>query len=235
MGNATTVVVVPSSGMSFQLGARFRLMVRNCSTAKHVGGCLILCAHVTMANTTKTDLPRGIDWRQESAQEDRDAQPFAAADLMRLSSPASAGGCAQSVGLHMNIDDPRAKWHQLDPAALRALTEPSANPGVVYPVGTNALPVQIRQMPGVVAFFASSHITPTPMANSATAGAEFVVVRSAGELHKAYNYVVATSSDGKVYFNGPHYNFPGHHFASTAPVPVEALFSHVPLSPKSKA
>ena len=89
-------------------------------------------------------------------------------------------------------------------------------------------------MPGVVSFFASSYQTTAVLANNMTAGAEMAVVRTDGTLGKAYNHLVATSSDGVVYFNGPHYNFPQHHFASSAPVAVESLFGHVPLSSNSK-
>lgn len=149
--------------------------------------------------------------------------------------PLPSVGELKRWAFEMNADDPRAKWHLLDSTALQALTQGSATPGLVYPIGTNAVPAQVQSMPGVIAFFASSYATPMPMANAATAGAELAVVRSEGALRKAYNYIVATSSDGRVYFNGPHYHFPQHHFASSSPVPVESLFGHVPLSSKPKA
>jgi hypothetical protein len=134
----------------------------------------------------------------------------------------------------LNADDPRAKWHPMDSSALQALTSPTSAPGIIYPVGTNALPNNLLQMPGVVSYFASNYQTPVVLANNMTAGAEMAVVRIDDTLGKAYNYLVASSNNGAVYFNGPHYNFPEHHFASSAPVAVESLFGHVPISSKPK-
>ena len=134
----------------------------------------------------------------------------------------------------MNADDPRARWHQIDSSDLRALTEETYVPGLLNPMSTNALPNQLQAMPGVVSYVASRYQTPVPLAKNLTAGAEMAVVRTDGAIAKAYNYIVATSSDGRVFFNGPHYNFPHHHFASNSPVPVESLFSHVPLAGKTK-
>jgi hypothetical protein len=134
----------------------------------------------------------------------------------------------------MKADDARAKWHPIDPAALQAITNCSATPGLVFPVGTNALPQQIQQMPGLVSYFVSSYQAPMVLANNLTAGGELAVVRTDGELGKAYNYVFATSSNGFVVYNGPHKCFPQHHFSSSAPVPVEQLFNHVSFTTKSK-
>jgi hypothetical protein len=129
----------------------------------------------------------------------------------------------------LNADDPRAKWHPIDSSALHALTNSTSAPGVIYPVGTNALPNNIQQMQDVVSYFASNYQTPVVLANNMTAGAEMAVIRTDGTLGKAYNYLVATSNNGMVYFNGPHKNFPEHHFASSTPVTVESLFGHAPI------
>lgn len=134
----------------------------------------------------------------------------------------------------MNADDPRAKWHPIDQNALRALTEGTSAPGLIYPVATNALPAQLQAMPGAVSYFVSSYQAPMPLANNATAGAEMAIIRTDSDTAKAYNYIVATSSDGRVLFNGPHYNFQNHHFASSSPVPVESLFGHIPMARNTK-
>jgi hypothetical protein len=89
-------------------------------------------------------------------------------------------------------------------------------------------------MPGLVSYFASNYQAPVVLANNMTAGAEMAVIRTDNALGKAYNYLVATSNNGVVYFNGPHKNFPEHYFASSAPIAVESLFGHVPISNKSK-
>ncbi len=132
----------------------------------------------------------------------------------------------------MEADDPRAKWHELDQAALKALTDQTTTPGVIYPVPTSMLPASLRAMPGVVSCFASNYTSPTILANSVTVGSELAVVRTDGDIAKAYNFVVGTSSDQRVMFFGQHSGFPEHHFASTAPVPVQSLFGHVAVKSK---
>ncbi len=141
--------------------------------------------------------------------------------------PATTGTCWP-----LNADDLRAKWHRIDPVALQAIANGSSAPGLVYPVGTNALPRQIQSMHGVVSYFISSYSLPATLQNGMTAGAEIAVVRTEGSIAKAYNYLVATSNNGMVYFNGPHKDFPLHHHVSTAPVSVESLFGHVGLMSK---
>jgi hypothetical protein len=132
----------------------------------------------------------------------------------------------------MKADDPRAKWHPVDEAAAHSLVMSTSAPGMVYPLDAAALPSQIMQMPQVISYFVSNYAQPIPLANGATAGGQLAVVRVHGETAKAYNYIFATSTDGRVVFNGPHFNFPGHHFASTAPLPVESLFYPVPVTGK---
>lgn len=58
------------------------------------------------------------------------------------------------------------------------------------------------------------------------------IVRSDGGTLKAYNYVLASSADGRVYFNGPYKDFPSHHFFSSSQVTIESLFGHTPVSTK---
>ena len=88
-------------------------------------------------------------------------------------------------------------------------------------------------MEGVVSYYVSAYSAAIPMGGNTNLGGELAVVRTDGEMAKAYNYLFASSNDGRVYFNGPHYNFPQHHFASTAPVSVETLFGHISFSTKS--
>ena len=106
------------------------------------------------------------------------------------------------------------------------LVDQSSSPGVVFPVGSNAVPQQLRNIPGAVSFFVSSYVAPVPVTPSVTAGGEFALVRHDGDTAKAYNYIFATSSDGNVYFCGPHKDFPSHHFATSTSVPIEQLFGH---------
>jgi hypothetical protein len=133
----------------------------------------------------------------------------------------------------MNADDPRAKWHPIDPAAMQALLNSTTTPGVVYPVATSALPAQIQQMPGIASYYISHYTTGVPLANNVTAGGEMVVFRSDQGLAKGYNFIFGTSSNSLAVFNGPHYNFPAHHIASSSPVSVESVFGNVPHSKKS--
>ncbi len=73
---------------------------------------------------------------------------------------------------------------------------------------------------------------PVTLSSGLTAGGEMAVVRTNAGFAKAYNYVFATSSDGAVYFNGPHKNFAEHHFAAGSEMPIEKLFGHAPFTKK---
>ena len=132
----------------------------------------------------------------------------------------------------MNADDPRAKWHPIDPVAAKELLNSTTTPGVVYDIATSALPAQIQQMPGVVSYFVSNYTTGVPLANNVTAGGEMGVFRTNEDLTKGYNFIFGTSSNGQVVFNGPHYNFPQHHIASSSPVIVENVFGNIPFGKK---
>lgn len=130
----------------------------------------------------------------------------------------------------MNADDSRAKWTIIDPVALEALTKNTSSSGVIFPIGTNLLPIPLQQMSGAVSYFVSNYAQPMLLANGVTAGGELAVVRTDGELGKAYNYIYATSGNGNVVFNGPYYHFPQHHFTSTSSIAVNTLFGHIPLA-----
>jgi hypothetical protein len=124
-------------------------------------------------------------------------------------------------------DDPsKAKWHTIDPATALTLTNQTEKPGLVYPVASNALPQQLQNLPGFVTFHVSSYGPPINLTPGMAAGGEIAVVRHDQGIGKAYNYIFGTSSNGQVCFTGPHKDFPAHHFATTAPVPIESLFGH---------
>ena len=121
------------------------------------------------------------------------------------------------------------KWTPVDRSAAEKLIEATSAPGVVYPVATSALPQPLQAMPGAVSYFVSGYSTAVPIAPGLSAGGEIAVVRTDADLAKAYNYVLATSSNGQVYFNGPYKNFPGHHFDPASAVTVASLFGHGPF------
>ena len=121
------------------------------------------------------------------------------------------------------------KWHTMTEAAARALTTATNSPGVVYPMGTTALPEQMKLMPGVVSYYVSGYVTPQGLAQGLTVGGEMLVARTESATTKNYNYVFATSSDGNVYFAGPFKGF-GHHVTSGQSIAVNSLFGNTPFS-----
>ena len=127
----------------------------------------------------------------------------------------------------MKNDEIFRKWHPIDQSALLELSKYTTSPGI-HQLGTTALPSQIQRMPGVASYFVSAYSSPINIGNNTIAGGELVVVRNDLGLWKAYNFVVASSEDGCLHFNGPHKNFPEHHFLSTSAVPLENLFGHIP-------
>ena len=86
-------------------------------------------------------------------------------------------------------------------------------------------------MPGAISYFVSAHAAPKVVAPTITVGGEMAVLRTEAGLRKAYNYVFATSSDGKRYFNGPYKHFAGHHVSADEPIVYFVpLFGHTPFS-----
>jgi hypothetical protein len=126
---------------------------------------------------------------------------------------------------------PMTKWHPMTPAIARELTQRTTTPGTVFQVDADAIPEQLRNIPGAVSFFVSSYEQGVPLPSAVTASAELAVVRHDGDTAKAYNWVLACSSDGGSYFAGMHKRFEAHHFATSKAVPVESLFGN-PLTNK---
>jgi hypothetical protein len=127
------------------------------------------------------------------------------------------------------------KWHNMDEAAAKRLTIVTDSPNVVFQMALDNAPYNLQEMPGAVSYFISGYITPKTMQNGVTIGGEIVIVRTEEEMAKAYNFVIATSSDGKVYYNGPYKDFPDHHFNVLLPVPIESLFGHTPFTKSEKS
>jgi hypothetical protein len=118
-------------------------------------------------------------------------------------------------------------WTSVNQTTLTTFTNSTSAPGVVYPVSSNAIPVQLHGIPGAVSYFVSGYTSPVSIGSGLTAGGELAVLRTDGDLVKGYCWVVATSSNGQVMFHGPHYHSSAHHFPSSNPVPIESLFGHV--------
>jgi hypothetical protein len=123
------------------------------------------------------------------------------------------------------------KWHPIDQPALSQMQQFSTSSGI-HQLGTTAMPAQLHGMPGAVSYFVSTYSAPIPIGSNTMAGGEMAVVRNDGGTLKAYNYVLASSADGRVYFNGPFKDFPAHHFSSSSNVPVESLFGNTPVTTK---
>ena len=123
------------------------------------------------------------------------------------------------------------KWHLVDKSALSHMQQFSTSPGINQ-LGTTAMPVQLQGIPSAVSYLVSAYAAPIPIGSNTIASSEMVIVRNDGGTLKAYNFALASSGDGRVYFNGPHKDFPSHHFSSSSQVPIESLFGNTPVSTK---
>jgi hypothetical protein len=122
------------------------------------------------------------------------------------------------------------KWHRMDATAVSALLASTTTPGVLYPLPVECAPAQMRErMQGLQSWYVSNFVSAQSLTNGVTVGGEFNLVRTQGDA-RAYVYAFGTSSDKHVYFAGPFTNFPNHHFASSASVPLDSLFGHTPYS-----
>ena len=126
----------------------------------------------------------------------------------------------------MSDDPSKVKWNPVNSTTAKHLTDLTTTPGLVYPVASNAIPNQLKGIPGVVDYYVSSYARPVTLNQGVAAGGEIAVVRHDGDTAKAYNYLFATSSNGQVCYTGPHKDFTSHHFATSTAVPVESLFGH---------
>jgi hypothetical protein len=121
------------------------------------------------------------------------------------------------------------KWHTIENAAAEARTTATNSPGVIYPMGTNALPEQLKQITGVASYYLSGYVTPHVLTNGLTVGGEMLVARIDGATTKNDNFVFATSPGSIVQFAGPFTGF-GHHVSSGQSIQVNSLFGHTPFS-----
>jgi hypothetical protein len=121
------------------------------------------------------------------------------------------------------------KWHLVGEAAARALTTVTNSPGVVYPIGTNALPEQLKSISGVSSYYVSGYVSPQVLLQGLTIGGEMLVARTDGATTKNYNFLFATSSNGNVCFAGPFKGF-GHHVTEGLSITVNSLFGNTPFS-----
>lgn len=127
------------------------------------------------------------------------------------------------------------EWTPIDLTVARNLTNETSTPGLVYQVGTNAVPPQLQRMPGAVSYFVSNYVHEVPLSGGPTAGGEIVNVRYDGDTAKASNHVFATSSDGGLHFGGLYKGMPTHHFATSSPVTIESFFGNPPTNGKPYA
>ena len=72
------------------------------------------------------------------------------------------------------------KWHTIDSAAAGALTAATSAPGIIYPMGTNAVPEQLKPISGVASYYVTGYVTPQIVANGLTVGGEMLVARIDG-------------------------------------------------------
>jgi hypothetical protein len=122
---------------------------------------------------------------------------------------------------------PLNAWNKCDETMATQLTACTYNPGHVYPFPTDALPQNMQQgMPGLQDAYVSGYCNQSEVSENFTALGEFAVARTESDLGKGYNYAFGVSSDGDVYFAGPYKSFAEHHWASSEPTPVSALFGY---------
>jgi hypothetical protein len=125
-------------------------------------------------------------------------------------------------------------WHPVDEAAARELTTLTNSPGVVYPLGTTALPQSLQRMKNVSSYYISGYVSPQVAPGGMTVAGELLVARADGSITKNYNYLVATNSAGEVFFAGPYKGY-GHHVNSGQAIQVNSLFGQTPFGTKGGA
>ena len=125
-------------------------------------------------------------------------------------------------------------WSPVLSPAAQHLTTLTNSPGVVYPMGTNALPDSLQRMPGVCSYYISGYLQPQVVPHGFTAIGEMLVARTESITTKNYNYLVAVNSGGVMHIAGPYKGF-GHHVVPGGEVNVSSLFGQTPLGPVSGA
>jgi hypothetical protein len=123
-------------------------------------------------------------------------------------------------------------WTPVNSEAAQHLTALTNSPGVVYGMGTNALPQSLHRIPGVCSYYISGYLTPQAVRHGFTAVGEMLVARTDGATTKNYNYLVAVNSGGLVHFAGPYTGY-GHHVVLGQQMAVNSLFGQTPLNSRS--
>ena len=123
----------------------------------------------------------------------------------------------------------RTKWHQFDEARAKALAD-AQQPDQIYRLSTDGCtPTGMMGHPGFC-YLIGSNFSAQVSSNGMDIGGELIAVCTSGTLTKVYPYDFGTSSDGSLYFRGPHKYFSMHHIHPGQPFSNSDLFGHTPVA-----
>jgi len=200
----------------------------------------IVSPAISPINAPQSTIPRRgglpLAWSGKSRQAQGAFAPFdthchASLLAVRCFPFAAARG---NIELSMSNHNRPSKWKLIDEATAKALTKKTDAPNGVYQVPTSEIPENFKTMPGIDTFYVSGYVDPQVINQGLTLGGEMAITRIEGATAIHYNYVLASSADGKVYSMGPFKDFPYHHSPSASPVPIEDLFGHHPFKQNRK-
>ena len=123
----------------------------------------------------------------------------------------------------------RTKWHMVNGDAARPLMTITNSPGVAYGMATTELPDQLKPT-DAASYYKFGHGSLQALEDGHTVCGELLLTRVEREITKNYQYAVATSRGGNIYFTGPYKGFREHHVVSGQNIPVNSLFGHTPFS-----
>lgn len=127
----------------------------------------------------------------------------------------------------MSINNYDFDWEKLDrdeSAHLETITDFA---GTTCSFATSNLPSGHQKMKGLQSAMLSGYNETYRVAHNVTGLGELVLIRYASTTAKAYAYPVGTGTDG-LYLAAEFKAFSGHHFPTTASVPIDDIFGQIP-------
>ena len=94
------------------------------------------------------------------------------------------------------------KWNECDLNTAENLIKATTTPGQVFPLEISSLPSGIQRMPGLKEAYISGFVDAKAVGPDFSGYAEFTAIRYEGTTGKGYNFGLAVSGDGTVYFSG---------------------------------
>jgi len=131
------------------------------------------------------------------------------------------------------------KWLQFDAMRTEAWKSAERASTIFYPEFGNRNACWPPTMPGVIGYLGTKFDVAAVSSNGLTIAGELVVLRTDlhpiyGNVTKAYAFMIGTSSDGGLHYNGPHKDPDTHYRCGRSTSEPQDFLGHTPVGKMQK-